>query len=216
MKLDLHTASFDEFVTFVFDHYPEEEVDDKWYWKNDVEVEMEPRRGVEYLTRVLLDGHELLKSYTPRQVTEGINYLIGGSGSEFLDLLWEPEVPWEERERCILAIPRLYADVLEGDEDGLGGCAYMLWDWVAYGYYCGNHDPAENPEDARVQDAMFKAMTSLLGSDHPETQVGAVHGLGHLCHRESSRAIREFLASERPANPRVRAYAASVLEGQFQ
>ena len=92
----------------------------------------------------------------------------------------------------------------------------MLWDWVAYGYQCGNRDAVKSPEDARVQDTMFKAISSLLGSRHPETQVGAVHGLGHLCHRESARAIREFLASDRPVDSRVRAYAASVLEGEFQ
>ena len=216
MNLDLHTATYDEFVTFVFDHYPEDEVNDKWYWKLDVEVDIEPRRGVAYLTRVLLEGSELLRSYMPRQIAEGINYLMGGSASDFLELLWDPGVPWPERERCILAIPQLYGDVLEGDPDGVGGCAYMLWDWVAYGYHCGNRDATKNPEDARVQDAMFKAITSLLHSHHPETQVGAIHGLGHLCHRESGRAIREFLASDRPVDSRVRTYAASVLEGEFQ
>ena len=216
MHLDLRTASYEQFVTFVFDHYPEDEVDDKWYWKLKPEVEMEPRRAVAFLTEALLGGTDLLTQYTPRQVAEGIQYLLGGTASQFLDQLWNPDVPWPDRERCIRAIPRLYTDVLEGDAEGVDGCAYMLWDWVAYGYYCDNRHPATNPEDARVQDAMFEALTSMLGSRHPETQRGAVHGLGHLSHRESNRAIREFLASGDPVSSEVRGYAASVLEGHFQ
>jgi hypothetical protein len=216
MPLDLRTATYDEFVTFVFAHYPEDEVDDKWYWKLEAEVEMEPRRAIAYLTDVLLGGKALLDSYTARQVAEGLNYLLGGHASDFLDQLWNTEAPWPERERCIKAIPSIYADVLETDPDGVGGCAYMLWDWVAYAYYCGNRDPHTDPEDARVQDAMFGALTSMLTARHPETQRGAVHGLGHLTHRQSGQAIRDFLSSDLPVNAEIRQYAARVLEGHFQ
>jgi hypothetical protein len=215
MKLDLRTATYEEFETFVFDHYPEDEVDDKWYWKSDVELQMEPRRAIDYLTRVLSGGSTLLEKYTPRQIAEGLNYLIGGTASELLDQFWNPEVPWPDRQRCIQAIPKIYTDVLERDPDGVGGCAYMLWDWVAYGYQCGNYDPEKDAEAARVQDAMFKALTPMLRSEHRETQVGALHGLGHLRHRDSARAIREFLDSDRPVDSDVREYAARVLEDHF-
>ena len=124
--------------------------------------------------------------------------------------------PWPDRRRCIMAIPKLYTDVLEQEADGVGGSAYMLWDSVAYGYQCGNRDATTNPEDARVQDAMLEALRPMLNSRHPETQAGALHGLGHLCHRDTARTIREFLASDKPSNAQVRAYAASVLEGSFQ
>jgi len=216
LKLDLRTASYDEFVDFVFDHYPEDEVNDKWYWKSQAEIKVEPRRALDYLTRVFLNGTNLLQKYTPRQIAEGLEYLIGGGpASEFLDQLWNAEIPWPDRHRSILAIPRIYADVLETDPDGVGGCAYMLWDWVAYGYHCGNHDPTTDAEAARVQDAMFTALTSMLQSTHPETQVGALHGLGHLHHRDGARVMREFLGSDRPTDPSVREYAAKVLEGHF-
>jgi len=215
VKLDLHTATYEQFVTFVFDHYPEDEVDDKWYWKSGAELEIEPRRAVGYLTRVLVGGAELLNSYTQRQIAEGLDYLIGGAASELLDLLWSPEVPWPDRQRCILSIPQIYKDVLEQDPDGVGGCAYMLWDWVAFGYQSGRHKPETDAEAARVQDAMFAALKAMLNSSHRETQVGALHGLGHLSHRDSARTIQQFLASDHPADAKVREYAGKVLEGHF-
>lgn len=214
--MDLRSATYDQFVSLVFDHDPEDEVADKWYWKNPTDVQIEPRRAVEYLTNVFLGGQDLLASYTDRQITEGLGYLLGAGASEFRDQLWNADVPWQERQRCIAAIPKIYADVLERDSDAAASCAYMLWDWIVYDYSCGNRDPASNNEDARVQDAMFEALRLLLESNHPNTQIGAVHGLGHLSHRDSARTIQKFLASDRPADERVRKYAAQVLEGEFQ
>jgi hypothetical protein len=217
MNADLRNATYDEFLQFVFDHYPEDDVDKKWYWQLNEDVQIAPGRAVEYLTRMCTGAAQLLDRYTPMQIAEGLNYLFGAGGSsEFRDQLWNSDVPWPHRRRCILAIPRLYTDVLERDRDGVGGCAYMLWDSIAYDYHCGNRDPAKDPEDARVQDAMLEALRSMLASNHPETQRGALHGLGHLNHRNSARVIRDFLSSDRSLTPEVRAYGAQVLEGNFQ
>jgi len=217
MGPNLLDATYEQFLEFVFDHYPEEEVDDKWYWKLEDEVQIAPRRAIEFMTRMFIESAQLLESYTPIQIAEGLNYLFGAGGHvPFRDQFWTPDVPWPERRKCILAIPRVYEVVLEGDPDGVGGCAYMLWDSIAYDYYCDNRDPGKNPEDARVQDAMLEALRMMLRSNHPETQRGALHGLGHLCHRESNAVIREFLSSERALEPDVRTYGAQVLEGHFQ
>ncbi len=207
----------DEFLTFVFDHYPEDDVDSKWYWQLNEDVQIQPRKAVDYIGRLCLGSTELVERFTLRQIAEGLHYLFGaGGGSPFRDQFWNPESPWPERRRCITAIPLLYRHVLERDSAGVGGCAYMLWDAIAYDYECGNRDPAKNAEDARVQDAMFEALVSMLSSSHRETLAGAIHGLGHLQHRDSNRAIREFLSSDRQLDPEVRTYAGPVLEGHFQ
>ena len=217
MNKDLRDSSYEDIIAFVFDHYPEDEVDDKWYWKQDVEVEIEPRQAIAFPTRLCNNAGRLVDEFTMRQIAEGIYYLFGaGAGFEFLSPLWNPDIPWPDRQTCIRAIPNLYSQVFERDPDGSAGCAYMLWDLIAYDYYCGNCDPATSAEDARVQDAMFDALVSMLQSDHPETQAGAIHGLGHLQHRSGTRVIRELLSSTRELDSRVRKYAAEVLEGHFQ
>ena len=217
MNTDLRKASYNEIVDFVFNHWPEDEVDDKWYWQLGDEVQIEPRQAIEFLTRLCNNASELLERFTLRQIAEGLHYVFGAGGqSEFYDHLWNSSVPWPERRACVAAIPKLYTDVFERDDEGMGGCAFMLWDSITYGYCCGNCDPANDAEDARVQEAMFDALASMLSSDHPETLRGAIHGLGHLEHRESNRVIRELLTSSRSLPAHVRTYAAQVLEGDFQ
>jgi hypothetical protein len=214
---DLSNASYEEFLDFVFNHLVEDEVDDRWYWHLDDEVSIPPRLAIEYLTRMCRGAGELVPRFTPRQIAQGLNYVFGPGGQdEFGEQLWNPDVPWPERQACIRAIPNLYSEVLERDPDGVGGCAFMLWDWIAYGYCCGNRDPRASAEDARVQDAMFAALVSMLDSDHNETLAGAIHGLGHLEHRDSHRVIRQLLSSNRALDPQLRQYAAQVLEGHFQ
>ena len=213
---DLRRASYDEFVAFVFDHYPGDDVDNLWYWKLEDDVEFDPGRAIGFMTRICEDSAQLMDSYTTPQIAQGINYLLGaGNRDGFLDLLWDPEIPWPERYRCIRAIPQLYTQVFERDSKGSGGLPFMLWDSIAYDYYCGNCDPATNPEDARVQDAMFEALTGMLSSDCQETIAGAVHGLGHLRHRHTNNAIRELLSSDRELEGDVRTFAAAVLEDHF-
>ena len=63
---------------------------------------------------------------------------------------------------------------------------------------------------------MFEALTGMLHSNHSETLRGAIHGLGHLEHRDGHRVIRELLSSSRAIDSDVRTYAAHVLEGNFQ
>jgi hypothetical protein len=106
LSIDLRGASYEEFVMFVFDHdhTPEDDVDNLWYWKLEEDVEIEPRRAIEHLTRVCEQAAALLDSYTVPQIAQGINYLFGaGNRDGFLDLLWDPQLPWSERYRCIRA-----------------------------------------------------------------------------------------------------------------
>lgn len=217
MNTDLRNATYDEIITFVFDHWPEDDVDEKWYWQLEEDAQIEPRQAVAFLTQLCSRAGELVDRFTPAQIAEGLNYVFGAGGRfEFYDHLWNPSVPWPERRACIQSIPRLYTDVFERDLEGLQSCAFMLWDSIAYDYCCGNCNPSADAEDARVQDAMFEALVSMLESGHPETVRGALHGLGHLEHREGNRTIRDLLSSSRALPPYVRAYAAQVLDGHFQ
>jgi hypothetical protein len=67
-----------------------------------------------------------------------------------------------------------------------------------------------------VQEAMFEALTDMLASNDPDTLAGAIHGLGHLRHPQSNRAIRDLLSSDRDLDSELRTYAAAVLEDHFQ
>ena len=66
MNQDLRNASYEQIVEFVFNHLPEDEVDDKWYWQLKLDVQIEPRQAIAFLTRLcstrsyaaqVLEGH---------------------------------------------------------------------------------------------------------------------------------------------------------------
>ena len=212
MDLDLQKASYDEFVTYVFEH-PVADVDDVWYFESRPDIRVDGKIVIAYLTRLLTSADRLIPLFTVPQITQGINFLFGYGSEWFGRQLWNGMVSWPARRACILSIPALYPSIFERyEDDGLG---FMLWDTIAYGYYSGTRNPAENAEDARVQAAMFEALTGMLRSASADTQAAAIHGLGHLQHAKSHDAIRELLQSGR-ADPDVQAYAEEVLAGRFR
>src|SRR6266545_807652 len=155
MDLDLRNVTFEQFLRVVFDHDPEDEVDNKWFWKEEYDVQIDPQRFLDYLTQVCMRSVDVLGAFTVPQVCEGLEFIFcGPDATRRLEQLWNPHVPWQERRACILAIPLLYSQIFERHDDA--GCGFMLWDWIAYGYESGTKNPHRDPEEARVQDAMFE------------------------------------------------------------
>jgi hypothetical protein len=212
VQLDLHKASYEDFVTYVFAH-PVADVDDVWYFGSRPDIRVEPKTVISYLTRLLTSADRLIPLFTIPQITQGIEFLFGYGSEWFSGELWNGMVPWPTRRACILSIPELYPAIFEKYDSG--GLGFMLWDTIAFGYDSGSRDPAANAEDARVQVAMFEALTGMLQSENAETQAAAIHGLGHLRHVKSHHAIQDHLQSGR-ADPDVRSYAEEVLAGRFR
>jgi hypothetical protein len=162
---DLRKASYEEWLDVAFDHQPRADpanVDTAWYWVRDVELVVDSARQVRYLTQLFEQPEVLVRRYSAAQIEEGFWFMLGAAGQGwFRDTLWDSEVPWEAREACIKAIPRLY-DRLFAPDDEAEGMAWMLWDLLAFDYGCGNRGPAKSDEDRRVQDTMLEAMREML------------------------------------------------------
>lgn len=215
--VDLRRAGFEAWLDAVFDHPPRSDprdINTAWYWMVLVDFRVDPARQVRYLTKLFERPQVLVTRYTAAQIEEGFWFMFGAAGTEwFLDPLWDAEVPWVAREACIRAVPRLYDGLFPPDGGG-DGVAWMLWDLLAFGYDCGNHDPARNEEDRRVQDAMFEALREMLTrSKSPAAQEAALHGLFHLKHAGGPDLIRGYLRL-RGVPPWLREYASSVLDGR--
>jgi hypothetical protein len=215
--VDLRSLSVEEIVAFVFDHPapdPEERaVDDAWYWQESIELKIEPRQAIAFLTDLFERSPELLSAYTDSQVDQGFWCLFSAFGKEyFSEALWNPDVPWPERQRCIAATVSCYESLFECRS--IESSAWMFWDLLAYAYYLGHRDPARSAEDARVQDEMFRALrTLLLQSSRGATQHAALHGLGHLRHRATRGLIAEYLSAA-PRDPALIEYAGHVQAGK--
>lgn len=186
MIVDLREVDFESWLKAIFEHpVPARRNSDEWYWAFDVEIVVDPRRQLDFLTRMCSEADVLLKLFSREQIDQGLWFIFGAAGEEYFGRhLWNQDIPWATRQECILFLPRLWPGLFERAD--VGSMSYMLWDSLAYDYDRGPLNPQRDPEARRVQDAMFRALTEQLLSDMPETQGAALHGLGHLRHPSTS------------------------------
>jgi hypothetical protein len=213
MQIDLYDASFDAFLSAVFDHPAPAEGEDanKWYWDSDAEFVVDPARQVAHLTRLFQESAALGKRFSRAQLEQGF-WLIAGAASEyFVEHLWNSAVPWQERAACVEAMERLYADCLA--TGGFETIDYMWSGLIADPYDYGVRAPAENPEDARMQQALLELFDRLLRHPEPICHYAALHGLGHLRHPDGPRAIADYLARHPELTPEQRQYAENAMAG---
>ncbi len=213
LRIDLRETSYEDWLAFIFAHPVAAEGEQEWYHLTDLDVAFDPVRQVGFLGKLLWGPDVLLERFSPGQIEQGFWFMFGGVGDWwFRTLLWDPAVSWEARHECILALPRLYADLFERCK--LDTIPFMLPDLLADGYGYELRHPTSDPEDRRVQEALFVAFRRMLTSDHKDTQAAALHGLHHLAHPLGPKAIRAYLRSRPRPSPELRRYADLVLAGK--
>lgn len=234
MHADLRNATFEEWVDFVFDHPVPESPSyagfaasddddddddgdpgdgDEWYWDDDLAVEVTPALQVRYMTRLFREPELLLERFSEAQVEQGFWFISGPGGEEhFRDYLWDPDVSWIDRRACILATCSLYERLFTKAD--LETIPFMFWDCLAHEYEFGFRTPSHDAEDARVQDAMFEALSRILRQDDDVAVHAALHGLFHLAHRGGPALIRAFLAERPDLDEETVEYAHQVLRGE--
>lgn len=213
MILDLRSGDFETWLNAIFDHpVPANRGSDQWYWNHDLEILVNPTRQLEFLARTCSEAGVLLKTFTPEQIDQGLWFIFGAGGQEYFSRhLWNTGIPWAVRQACILAIPKLWPGLFERADAGT--MSYMLWDSLAYDYDDGPLNPQGDHEAQRVQEAMFRALCEQLGSEVSETQIAALHGLGHLGHPSTARELTAYM--RRPnVDEENRTFARAVLAGE--
>jgi len=205
MNVDITKLSFEEWVQFVFDHpisKPE------WYWAAMSDDE-DGGYGigdkpviVRYLTRLFLNPGILRGRYAPEQLEQGFWFIM--SHGAFTHLLWDTEIPWPLRKACIESMGELFERffaLVPSDT-----ACFMWWDEMAYEYYRRDGVPRD-ADDADVQEAMFQTLRRILGLESKACQTSALHGLGHLRHAQSSKAIEAFISVHPDLDDELRGYA---------
>jgi hypothetical protein len=201
LQYDLRGASFEEFVDFLFDHAVAPKT---WYAK--VEVEYDPYRALSSYTRLFSAPRFLLSRFSKDQLEQGF-WAVHGPALECSasNVIWEQEVPFDIRERCVRAMFHLFADLFA--EEPFTRAANMWWDSLAYAWHCGNRKREKGGEDRLMQDVMFETLAKILEIPSEPCQVAALHGLGHLHHPDTSGLIQGFLGRNGALDPKVREYA---------
>jgi hypothetical protein len=213
--VDLSDASFEEFLAFVFDHsvVPEGDAGKQWYFRHELHVRVDPRRQVQYLTRLFKEAAVLRLRFTPEQIEQGFWFMFVQGEPWFMDPFWDPNVPWPERHAAILAIPKLYSDLFE--QQSSGTAPWMLWDLLAHGLNAYPGKPPERvAESEKVREAMSQALRHQLRSSNADTQRAALHGFLDIEHPDGAAIIRSWLDSTADLTESSRHFAEEVIAGR--
>jgi hypothetical protein len=232
--INLRDASFDSFVSFVFDHPAYEgqdlEVDGNrivrvieerprhWYWDVDwswYDVPSDPSHVLALLTRLFTHAGELRGRFTPRQIDQGFQLLLGSAAPElFTHPIWNDQIPWDSREQFVRATLPLYDDLFDVELE-IEHVPFMYWDMLL-GYRFDESPIAfpESRDDTRMRVVAADVIRSLLlERNGPWSGPAGLHGAHHVKHPIAYAAVREWLADANNDDAHYRDYAQRVLVG---
>jgi hypothetical protein len=206
---DIRTASFDEFVDFLFDHdvvpIPHDAKErGPWYWR--VDVQFDPVQVARFYIRLFQEPRFLADRFSIPCLEQGF-WAIQSSNLDCAvsEIIWHPDIPFEVRESCIRTMYHLFEKLFAGCE--LDTAPNMWWDSLAFDWHCGSRDRANGGEDRLMQDVMFRTLGRILGLPSRACQSAALHGLGHLHHPKTEELVRSYIERSEPMDSDLRAYA---------
>lgn len=225
MTTVIRPASFEEWIEAIFDHPVPTGSGEAWYWDIDMYVEeLTSSTGVEYFTRLFLEGHTCLRRFTNDQIGQALWYLNDPSCSDHARCVLNLDVNESVRNRCLESIPVFFEKVLaargenkmdsyvtDDDEVVLINQAFFMW-WDVSPICPGNLLPKQI-------EICFDSMQRILSIDHIACQKSALHGLGHW-HDDNPERVEEiidaFIANNPEMNPDLLTYARQARTGYIQ
>lgn len=207
---DLSQLTFDEFVTFFFNH----DMVTEEYWYRDPsyfdcddltgEGAASPKTIVEHLTHLFRGFDEVAAKFSPQQINAGIWAILGVAPFCLQKYLWLPSAPLALRLACIRSMYDVYANhVSKSTVPVMENCFYMWWDLVARGFWQYLHGIEEgntkalNQEQTELLEAIFETLCKILALSDLRTQADALHGLGHLHHPGVRKVLHQYLDQHR-------------------
>ena len=211
-EIDATQPTFEEFIPFHFDHEFAGEVSKEWYWNS--EVTFGPQQFCAYYTQLFREPKILFGRFSKMQLEEGFWGMISGTDWSLQDLLWEPEIPFSQREQCVRSMLDLFTRFFA--KEPLDSSCFMWWDGICYDYHCKNRVRERGGEDSKMQDVMFETLSAILLLDAPHRQAAALHGLGHLHHPSTQALVDQYLTDHPSLTTEQKEYAVAAANFQVQ
>jgi hypothetical protein len=210
---DLSLMTFEEFVSFFFDHDVQKE--EYWYHNpalenfNDFDDEgvSSPSVVVEYMARLFTEFSAVASRFSLPQINAGIWGMFSYGGLRLQKHLWLPSAPLPQRLDCIRAMYLVYSEyVAKSAEEVMENCFDIWWDFVASSFWeqmrftdkIEERDALSlSAEHRALLDSMFETLSKILALPDARTRVFALHGLGHLHHPKVPDLLQHFLDENR-------------------
>lgn len=204
MALDISAISFEEWVSFIFDHPVQKP---PWHC-GEVNYDISDEEKILfYLTELFKNPALLLEKFSEKQIDQGFWFMLGPEG--FMGVLWNPNIPFSKRKHCIDSMYDLY-QLLFWDHP-LESIDFMWWDMLSDIYDLYDGKPRDD-DDAMVQEAMFQVLVRLLDTKNSAQAKAALHGLSHLKHPKGKEAIDHYLLQNPDIDEELGKYALQCKE----
>lgn len=196
--VDISRYSFEEFVDFVFNHDVPLEVGKpptseervrRWYFST--KATFDPERLSGHYIRLFSESARLLRMFPKNQLELGFSAIqSGGSTFSVRKLIWNTDLAFEHRERCIRSMFFLFRDFFSVEP--LSYTANTWWEGLCYVWEMGQRQRSRGGDDVAMQDVMFTTMAEILSIDSDECRNAAFHGLSHLHHPATLELIMQY------------------------
>jgi hypothetical protein len=215
MSDELKKLSFEEWISFVFDHPVR---NPQWYFADTIDwwpAEKHPATTITYLTHLFDNPVSPLALYSDDQIGQGLWFLVDNAASNHMFCLEDQRVPWEQRHHAIRAMIPLFKSIfavrctphlghLSETDTQLNLACYMWWDIMPVG---GTRE---------IDTAFIDVMETTLTLPSDACRESALHGLGHWYDRDPQRVegiIDSFLDSTPKLRAELREYARAARTG---
>ena len=224
MGKQLQDLTFEEWLTYVFDH-PASDLSNAWYWDTDLDwwdEDMHPAQTVQFLTRTFEHAAEVFQPYSDAQLNQGLWFIVSNACSNHMFALMDESVPWSARGRCIASIHQLYeqcfarrcsphfSHLSEPGANPLNLVCYMWWDIIPIAA------KPDDPARAELDQAILQVLDSTLQLDSIACRESALHGLGHwqMYYQERVGEIIDTFSMSHPQLPeKLEAYMKAAYTG---
>lgn len=223
MHYDLRTISYEGFLDFIFDHPATPSISKgsggaygdpggRWFDEIDLEIDFDPALNCEYLTLLFCDPRELLVRYSRAQIEQGLWWMqTSYNDGSAADVLWTASLPVERRLAMIRAMYFLYSELFSGHR--FGRAPHMWWENLARPVAGLAGGEAWWADRHRIENAMFRTLSSLLDLDAEQCRIDALHGLNHLAHPDRELIIGNYLDRRSELDETHRTYARKAMAG---
>lgn len=179
-----------------------------------------PELAFDYVDQILVDS-DVHGSFTKDQLGKGINTIYSNCCSD-LPFLYTSDCGEDRRIKGIRNLKHLYqnffnrhctgqvTDIGNSRDDGpMGFICYMFWD--VFVLYPGNATPG-------MVDAAIDVMHSVLQTNHDNSLVSAIHGLGHWASSvpDAVSMLKHWCQKPTTQNQLVVQYARAATSGMIQ
>jgi hypothetical protein len=220
---------FEKWLHDIFDH---REGSKHWHWTKprtpdflDFLDDAQPQVTIHYITSMFKTADELVKTYSNRQIADGLKYITNSALECLIRPVFDPtkKIDRQLRLACINSIYTLFERLFAvhcspflshldtvGSGNPLNGVCYMWWDVLpVYGR-------PEKPEYVEIDKACLDVMTKTLQLKSIACRESALHGLGHWAHayrEQVSAIVQQFLDANPNLDPDLKDYARAAQHG---